>query len=100
VLWRNDTALWFNGPNNEHGQFDYRNDLSKIECPALVMVGEEDPITPPEFSETIVENLHPDRTRYVKFKNCGHGVVGDRPSEALKTLRDFIETVVRETNGN
>lgn len=99
VLWRNETALWFNGPNNEHGQFDYRDDLSKIECPTLVMVGEEDPITPSEFSDTIVENLHRDRAIYVKFKNCGHGVVGDRPSEALKTLRDFIESVVVETKG-
>ena len=25
VLWRNETALWFNGPNNEHGRFDYRD---------------------------------------------------------------------------
>ena len=98
ILWRNDTALWFNGPNNEHGQFDYRDGVANIECPVLVMVGEDDPITPPEFSDTIVENLHPGRARYVKFKECGHGVVGDRPNDALKELRDFIQTIVADTN--
>jgi len=97
VLWRNDTALWFNGPNNEHGQFDYRKDLGKIGCPVLVMVGEDDPITPPEFSDTIVENLRSEQVRYVKFQNCGHGVVGDRPSEALKSLRSFVEAVAAGT---
>ncbi len=92
VLWRNETALWFNGPNNEHGHMDYRNTLSKITCPTLVMVGEEDPITPPEFSDTIAAGLRADRVQYIKFKNCGHGVIRDKPDEALKALRDFIKT--------
>lgn len=96
VLWRNETALWFNGPNNEHGRFDFRNDLEKIECPVLVMVGEEDPITPPEFSDTIVRLLSPEQVTYAKFKNCGHGVVGDQPDAALKTLRAFVGHVAGE----
>ncbi len=93
VLWRNDTALWFNGPNNEHGRFDYCNDLEKIECPVLVMVGEDDPITPPEFSEAIVVRLQPEQVTYAKFKSCGHGVVGDKPNEALQELRRFIANI-------
>lgn len=93
VLWRNETALWFNGPNNEHGRFDYRADLSKITCPTLVMAGEDDPITPPEFSDTIAAGLHADLVTYIKFENCGHGVIGDKPHEALSALRDFIRAV-------
>lgn len=96
VLWRNDTALWFNGPNNEHGRFDYRKDVEKIECPVLVMVGEEDPITPPEFSDAIVKKLPPAQVTYARFENCGHGVVGDRPSEALGMLRKFIVKVAKK----
>jgi proline iminopeptidase len=93
VLSRNETALWFNGPNNEHGRFDYRRGLSKITCPTLVVVGEEDPITPPSFSDAIANELDADRMKYIKFENCGHGVVGDRPDEALEVLRDFIVSV-------
>lgn len=99
VLWRDETAIWFNGPNNEHGQFDFRNDLRKIMCPALVMVGEEDPITPPEFSDTIVHNLNPDLVTYIKFPECGHGVVGDKHTEALGLLRDFIRGIGEGQSG-
>ena len=90
-MWRNETALWFNGPKNEHGRFDYRAALKKIPCPVLVMSGTEDPITPPEFSDEIVSNLAPDQTTYVKLENCGHGVVGDKPKKALAALRAFIK---------
>ncbi len=93
VLWRNETALWFNGPSNEHGRFDFRSDLGNISCPVLVMAGEQDPITPPEFSDTIVHHLPDEQVTYAKFDRCGHGVVGDRPEEALQLLRDFVRDV-------
>jgi len=90
ILWRNETALWFNGPYNEHGRMDFRADLGKIACPTLVLAGEDDPITPPEFSDAIAAGLHPDLLTYLKFPDCGHGVVDDRPQEALGALRSFI----------
>ncbi|MEL6522363.1 MAG: alpha/beta hydrolase [Pseudomonadota bacterium] len=93
VIWRNETALWFNGPTNEHGRFDFRQDLEKINCPTLVMVGEEDPITPPEFSDTIFEGLRHGLAKYIKLSGCGHGVVGDKPDEALQALRNFVGTI-------
>ncbi|MEP4198877.1 MAG: alpha/beta hydrolase [Aliishimia sp.] len=92
VLWRNETALWFNGPNNEHGRMDFRRDLPNVTCPALVMVGEDDPITPPEFSDAIVAGLGSERLEYMKFTECGHGVIGDRPQDALTALRHFIRS--------
>ncbi|MFK7837725.1 MAG: alpha/beta fold hydrolase [Sulfitobacter sp.] len=89
-IMKNDTALWFNGPKNEHGRMDFRQDLSRITCPVLVMVGEEDPITPPEFSDEIAALLPQNSTTYLKFAECGHGIVGDKPQEALTAMRDFI----------
>lgn len=100
VMWRNETALWFNGPSNEHGQFDFRADLGRIECPVLVMVGEQDPITPPAFSDAIVEQLRPKQVRYIKFGECGHGVVGDKPADSLRELRGFIESIASQFNGS
>lgn len=93
VLWRNETALWFNGPRNEQGRMDFRANLRRIECPTLVLAGEDDPITPPEFSDEIAAGLRPDLLTYLKFPDCGHGVVTDKPEDALMALRRFIHSL-------
>lgn len=97
ILWRNETALHFNGPHAEHGQMDFRGDLHRIACPVLLMVGEEDPITPPVFSEVISDSLLKSQLTYHRFADCGHGVISDKPDEALQAVRSFIERVATES---
>lgn len=91
TIMKPETALWFNGPGNEHGRMDFRSSLAEVPCPVLVMVGEEDPITPWEFSDEIVAHLRADQVTYLKYADCGHGVVADKPEEALAALRQFVE---------
>ncbi|MEM1075561.1 MAG: alpha/beta hydrolase [Pseudomonadota bacterium] len=90
ILWRNETALHFNGPNAEHGTMDFRGALQRILCPVLLLVGEEDPITPPVHSDVIAENLQDSQLTYHRFQDCGHGVVADKPKEAMQKIRSFI----------
>jgi pimeloyl-ACP methyl ester carboxylesterase len=90
ILWKHETALHFNGPRNEHGKMDFRSELAQIDCPVLVMAGEDDPIMPIAFSETIAAGLRADLVTFKRFENCGHGVVGDKPEEALEAIRTFI----------
>ncbi len=90
VLWRNETALHFNGPNAEHGRMDFREELQKIPCPVLLMVGDEDPITPPVFSDRIAKGIPDSQLIYHRFSGCGHGVIADKPDEALQAIRAFI----------
>ncbi|AWN47344.1 alpha/beta hydrolase [Methylobacterium terrae] len=89
---RHDTALHFNGPENEQGRMDFRSALAGLRCPVLVMAGDHDPVSPIAFSETIVASLPPDRVRFERFAECGHGVFGDAPERASAILRDFIVT--------
>jgi proline iminopeptidase len=90
VLWRDQTALHFNGPRGEHGRMDMRADLHRIPCPVLLMVGEDDPITPPVFSDVIHDLLPSGQCLYQRYAECGHGVVGDNPQEALAAIRQFV----------
>lgn len=90
IIWRNETALWFNGPRNEHGAMDFRGQLGLIDCPALVMVGEDDPITPPVFSDVLAAGIGGAEVRYERYADCGHGVVADKPEAALEEIRRFI----------
>ena len=45
AIIKTEVAAHFNGPSNEHGRMDFSRDLAKIECPVLMMAGEEDPIS-------------------------------------------------------
>jgi pimeloyl-ACP methyl ester carboxylesterase len=90
AIIKNDVAIWFNGPRNEHGRMDFRAALSRIKCPVLVMAGDKDPITPAIFSERIAASLPPDLVRFERFTDCGHGVVPDEPEKALGRVREFI----------
>jgi len=58
--------------------------------PYIDLVGEDDPITPPEFNDTIAAHIGDNLISYRKFANCGHGVVRDRPEEAMAEFRIFI----------
>lgn len=97
ILWRNETALHFNGPNAEQGQMDFRDDLHRITCPVLLMVGDQDPITPPAFSDAIAARIPETQLTYQRFADCGHGVVADKPEEAMQEIRAFVERIARES---
>jgi proline iminopeptidase len=92
AIIRNEVAIWFNGPYNEHGRMDFRADLANITCPVLILAGEMDPITPITFSEAITQSLTKSAVQFERFTDCGHGVIGDQPERAMHLIRRFIET--------
>lgn len=91
AISRNETGIWFNGPDNEQGRMDFRAALAAVDCPVLVMGGGKDPIMPIAFSEVIAASLRPDLVRLERFADCGHGIVPDDPRRAFAVIRDFIE---------
>ena len=74
----------------EFRRMDFCAALARIICPTLVMAGDNDPITPIAFSESIVAHLPPALTQFVRVPNCGHGVAHDAPELLFATLRKFI----------
>ena len=90
AIVKDDVAMRFNGPANEHGRMDFRDALGGVRCPVLVMAGDRDPITPMAFSEAIAACLPPHLVRFERFAGCGHGVGPDDPERAFAVLREFI----------
>ncbi len=88
TLWNFDVMFAFGG--GEERSYDLLPDLPKVRCPTLVLVGEEDPITPPADSEDIVAALPSEWVRFERFSGCGHGVYRDAPERALRCIREFI----------
>ena len=81
---------WFTRPDGEDHTFNLLPALSKVQCPTLVMGGEDDPMTPIECQVDIVAALPKHLVRFVRFANCGHAVLPDAPERGMAVIRDFI----------
>jgi pimeloyl-ACP methyl ester carboxylesterase len=65
-------------------------DLDRIQCPTLVLGGEDDPIHPIESQADIAAALPPHLVQFERFANCRPAVVTDAPERAMAVIRDFI----------
>jgi proline iminopeptidase len=83
-------AFHFGGPDGEAIRLDYRAGLATIQCPTLVVAGEDDPITPISRSELLAACIPAHLVRLARFPNAGHGVHNDDPAGAMALLREFI----------
>ena len=69
----------------------YANGLERAlqaTCPALIMVGERDAMTPARATQRIVQALPNART--VIIKNAGHAMMLEQPDHVLDTLIEFL----------
>ena len=73
----------------ERETMNFLSELHWIKCPTLVMVGEDDPMTPVPCSEEIVAALPVDLVRFERFADAGHGIVSDQPGRFFEVLRTF-----------
>src|SRR5262249_55643933 len=83
-------AQWFTRPGGEGHTFNLLPDLSRVQCPTLVLGGEDDPMTPIECQADIAAALPPHLVRFERFPGCGHAVPPDAAARALAVIRDFI----------
>jgi proline iminopeptidase len=88
---RPEVLRWFAKPGGESRTFNMFPDLSRIQCPTLVMGGEDDPIHPIESQADIAAALPAYLVQFERFPNCRHAVVTDAPERAMAVIRDFIE---------
>lgn len=72
---------------------DYTKDLPRISVPALIVVGQEDKITPPSMAEAMNKLIrHP---TLVIVPRAGHMSPMEQPEDVTTALRRFCETVTR-----
>lgn len=90
AVMRTEVALHFNGPRNEHGHFDFRDDLARLRCPVLLMAGEHDPIVPMSSVEATARAIPADLLHFERLDGCGHDIHRDDPERVFRTIREFI----------
>ena len=87
---RSEVLHWFTRPGGESHAFNMFPDLGRIQCPTLVLGGEDDPMIPIECQADIAAAVPPHLVQFERFANCRHAVVPDAPERAMAVIRDFI----------
>jgi pimeloyl-ACP methyl ester carboxylesterase len=87
---RSEVLRGFTKPGGESHTFNMFPDLGRIQCPTLVLGGEDDPIHPIESQADIAAALPAHLVQFERFANCRHAVVPDAPERAMTVIRDFI----------
>jgi pimeloyl-ACP methyl ester carboxylesterase len=72
---------------------DSRPTLPTIDCPALVIVGEEDTLTPPALSRVIADGI--DGARLVELPRAGHLSNVEQPEAFNAALTKWLTTIPR-----
>jgi pimeloyl-ACP methyl ester carboxylesterase len=67
---------------------DSRPSLAAIRCPTLVLVGEQDTLTPPDRAQEIAAGIA--GSRLVTVPRCGHVSTLERPDEVSRALVEFL----------
>jgi proline iminopeptidase len=88
TVWNFEVMFDFGA--GEDRTMNFLPDLAKVQCPTLVLVGEEDPITPVGDAEDIAAALPEGLAELRRFPDCGHGVFRDSPEAGLDAIRQFI----------
>ncbi|HLL28706.1 MAG TPA: alpha/beta fold hydrolase [Xanthobacteraceae bacterium] len=70
------------------GRADSRPSLGAIECPALMIVGSSDQLTPPAHAEEIAKGIP--SAKLVVLSGCGHMSTMEKPEDVARLLVDFF----------
>jgi pimeloyl-ACP methyl ester carboxylesterase len=69
-------------------QFQQRDEIAHIKIPALILVGDQDMMTPPDSSRFLQEKIP--SSRLVIIPGAGHMIMLEKHKEINQTIRDFI----------
>lgn len=87
---RNDKAAYVRAARAAH-HFCVRERLGEITAPTLVLVGDDDRVTPPPLSEEIASRIS--GARLVRIAGAGHITNLERPHEFNQLVLDFLASL-------
>ncbi len=67
---------------------DSTDRLAEVRCPTLVVVGSEDPLSPPQEMQAMAAAI--DRAQFVEIPGAGHMSPMERPAEFNAALLEFL----------
>ena len=69
-------------------EVNFTDELHKISCPALIIVGDQDFLKPIKFSQILADKIP--NSEFIILPNCGHVSIFEKPNELQSMLFGFI----------
>jgi pimeloyl-ACP methyl ester carboxylesterase len=95
VIGENLRLMQRQKPGVLHADFSACNDYAagaeraaQIRCPALVVLGRLDAMTPPRYGRELAKTIP--QARLLQLEDCGHNLMGEKPDEILDALAGFL----------
>ena len=85
-----NTDILFASASGEQRSMQLLPGLARVQCPVLVLAGEQDPVTPLADAQEIAAAIPAPWGRLLTFANAGHGAWRDEPVAALRAIRAFV----------
>ena len=79
-------------------RFDVLDRLGEITAPTLILVGEEDRMTPPRYAERLGDDIP--GGRLVVIPRAGHLPMVERPRETAAAIADFLQRLDSRAEGS
>jgi pimeloyl-ACP methyl ester carboxylesterase len=67
------------------------NQVHEIDVPTLIVVGENDALTPVKYSQYLNENIK--SSKMVKILEAGHLAMMEKPEEFNHAVQSFVRTL-------
>lgn len=87
MQWNSDATIHWD--RNETAHVDLRAEAAAVQCPVLLVSGDDDPSCTPAGAEELARSLPQELLEFRRYAGAGHGVVRDRP-DALDDIVRFV----------
>lgn len=86
-----DLAMHYLRAGGDAQSCDFLPLLHRIQCPTLLVGGEDDPVTTIEDMAEIAARIDPALVRFERIPKCGHGPFFDAPARTIELIREFLK---------
>lgn len=69
-------------------EVNFTNELHKISCPSLIIVGDQDFLKPVKYSQILADKIP--NSEFIILPNCGHVSIFEKPNELQSMTYGFI----------
>jgi pimeloyl-ACP methyl ester carboxylesterase len=78
---------------SELTKFNFLPEIGKVECPILVLSGDQNPVHTLESAKRTAAAIHPERLNFHIFPGAGSPVYADRENEVVSIINDYLNNL-------